>query len=86
MNTEFNALMHNGTWSLIPCTSTMNLVGCKWVFKIKRKPDGNVDRYKARLVAKGFYQQPGIDYSETFSPIVKPITIRTVISIVVSLN
>ena len=86
MNTEFNALMHNGTWSLIPPTSTMNLVGCKWVFRIKRKPNGSVDRYKAHLVVKGFHQQPGIDYSETFSPVVKPTTIRTIISIVVSLN
>jgi hypothetical protein len=86
MNNEFNALKHNGTWSLIPRKSHMNLVGCKWVFQIKRKPDGSVDRYKARLVAKGFHQQQGIDYSETFSPVVKPTTIRTVLSIAVSSN
>jgi len=86
MNNEFNALKHNGTWSLIPRKSHMNLVGCKWVFRIKRKPDGSVDRYKARLVAKGFHQQQGIDYSETFSPVVKPTTIRIVLSIAVSSN
>jgi len=56
MNHEFNALMHNGTWSLVPRSPTMNLVGCKWVFRVKRKPDGQIDRYKARLVAKGFHQ------------------------------
>lgn len=86
MNKEFTALMHNGTWSLVPPTQNMNLVGCKWVFKIKRYADGAVERYKARLVAKGFHQQHGVDYGETFSPVVKPITIRTVLSWVVSSN
>uniref|UniRef100_A0A2N9HD82 Reverse transcriptase Ty1/copia-type domain-containing protein n=1 Tax=Fagus sylvatica TaxID=28930 RepID=A0A2N9HD82_FAGSY len=86
MNHEFTALMKNGTWTLVPRKPTMNLVGCKWVFKIKKKPDGFVERYKARLVAKGFHQQPGIDYTDTFSPVVKPTTIRTVLSIAVSSN
>ena len=54
MNDEFDALVRNGTWELAPFTSMQNLVGCKWVFRIKRLPDGSVDRYKARLVAKGF--------------------------------
>ena len=62
----------------------MNIVGCKWVFRIKRKADGSIERYKARLVAKGFHQQPGIDFGETYSPVVKPITIRTVLTIAVT--
>lgn len=62
----------------------MNIVGSKWVFRIKRKADGHIERYKARLVAKGFHQQPGIDFAETYSPVVKPITIRTVLAIAVS--
>jgi hypothetical protein len=86
MNIEFPALMKNGIWTLVPPKPTMNLVGCKWVFRIKRKPDGSIDRYKACLVAKGFHQQPGIDYSDTFSPVVKLTTIRVVLSIVVSAN
>lgn len=86
MNNEFNALMHNGTWSLVPRTSNMNLVGCKWVFRIKRKPNGIVDRYKAHLVAKGFHQQPSINYTEKFSPVVKPTTIHTMLSIAMSSN
>ena len=54
MDTEMNALLKNKTWSLVPYHPTMNLVGCKWGFKLKHKPDGSVNRYKARLVAKGF--------------------------------
>ncbi|XP_019151008.1 PREDICTED: uncharacterized protein LOC109147806 [Ipomoea nil] len=51
---EFNALLHNNTWQLVPATPNMNIVGCKWVFRTKRKANGSVERYKARLVAKGF--------------------------------
>ena len=56
MNDEFDALVHNRTWELVPSTSMQNLVGCKWVFRIKRLPEGSIDRYNARLVAKGFHQ------------------------------
>lgn len=53
---EFDALQHNGTWSLVPLHPSMNIVGCKWVHKLKHRPDGSIERYKARLVAKGFHQ------------------------------
>jgi len=86
MNLEFTALMHNGTWNLVHPHSTMNLVECKWVFKIKRKSDGSIDRYKARLVAKEFHQQPSIDFDETYSQVVKPTTIRMVLSLAVTHN
>jgi len=62
----------------------MNIVECKWVFRIKRKANGSIEHYKARLVAKGFHQQPGIDFSEIYSPVIKPITIRTMLSLAIS--
>ena len=78
------ALQRNKTWHLVPPQQGKNLIDCKWVFRIKRKSDGTIDRYKARLVAKGFKQRYGIDYEDTFSPVVKATTIRFVLSIVVS--
>jgi len=86
MNEEFQALLDSGTWILVPLKPNTNLVGCKWVYRIKKRADGTIERYKARLVAKGFHQLPGIDYDDTFSPVVKPTTIRTVISFAVSQN
>lgn len=76
MDDEINVLLHNQTWDIVPPLSSTNLVGCKWVFRVKRNPDSSISRYKARLVAKGFHQCPGIDFHETFSPLVKPATIR----------
>jgi hypothetical protein len=81
---EYNALMRNKTWTLVPPAPGRNVIDCKWVFKLKYKTDGIVDRHKARLVAKGFKQCLGIDYDDTFSPVVKPVTIHLVLSLAVS--
>lgn len=81
MSDEFNALLANGNWSLVPHHPKQNVIGCKWVFRIKRHTDGSVARYKAHLVAKGFHQQPGIDYKDTFNSVIKPQTIKLVLGI-----
>jgi hypothetical protein len=81
---EYNALLLNKTWTLVPLVSGRNMIDCKWVFKLKYKADGFVDHHKALLVAKGFKQRLGIDYSDTLSPVVKPTTIRLILSLIVS--
>ncbi|KAK9054204.1 hypothetical protein SSX86_025282 [Deinandra increscens subsp. villosa] len=84
MAEEYSALVQNGTWSLVPPVFGTNVVDCKWIYRIKRDKHGAPDRYKARLVAKGFTQEKGIDYHETFSPVVKATTIRLVLSLAVT--
>lgn len=86
MDSKYSALMRNNTWHLVSAPPGSNLIDCKWVFKVKHKANGSVDRYKARLVAKGFKQRYGIDFEDTFSPVVKAATIRLVLSIGVSLG
>jgi hypothetical protein len=84
MQTEFDALQANDTWTLVPRPPGINLVTGKWVFRHKFKSDGSLDCYKARWVLRGFTQQPGIDYDETFSPVVKPDTIQVVLTLALS--
>ncbi|XP_071709426.1 uncharacterized mitochondrial protein AtMg00810-like [Rutidosis leptorrhynchoides] len=84
MTDEYNALIKNGTWVLVPRPTRVNIVQSMWLFKRKLCSDGSLDRFKARLVANGKSQRPGIDCGETFSSVVKPATIRTVLSLFVS--
>ncbi|GJW92028.1 retrovirus-related pol polyprotein from transposon TNT 1-94 [Tanacetum coccineum] len=78
---EYDALMKNRTRYLVPSASNTNVVDGKWVYRLKRDKNGAITRYKARFVAKGFRQQPSIDFHETFSPVVKSITIRAILSL-----
>jgi hypothetical protein len=81
---EYNALIGNDTWSLVPRPAGVNVVTGKWIYRHKFNPDGSLARYKARWVVRGFTQQASVDYEETFSPVVKPATIRVVLSLATS--
>ncbi|KAJ0588945.1 putative RNA-directed DNA polymerase [Helianthus annuus] len=86
MHDEIQALQQNCTWTLVPRPATTNVVGSMWVYCIKYHSDGSVERYKARLVAQGFTQIPGLDFSHTFSLVVKASTVRIVLSLVILNN
>lgn len=86
MKEEYDALVKNKTWELVPLPKGKNVIGCKWIYKTKFKSNGAIEKFKARLVAKGFNQKVGVDYEETFAPVIKMNTIRIILSLATSLG
>ncbi|VVA36257.1 Hypothetical predicted protein, partial [Prunus dulcis] len=81
MQEEISALNTQSTWTLVPPPPGVNIVGSKWIYKVKRNSDGSVSGYKAWVVAQGFSQTQGFDYSETFNPVVRHTTVRLILSL-----
>ncbi|CAI7884881.1 unnamed protein product, partial [Closterium sp. NIES-53] len=80
MDAEFNSLIENGTWELVELPEGRRPISNKWVFKVKSGADGALERFKSRLVAKGFQQKEKVDFWEIFAPVIKPVTLRTVLA------
>jgi hypothetical protein len=81
MQEEYDSLMTNNTWTLVPLLASRKPVSCKWVFKIKQGANGEMERYKAKLVARRFTQTYGVDYNETFMPIGKFTSIHCILAL-----
>lgn len=86
LDSEYAAHIKNNTWTLVDLPEGRKAIDCRWVLKVKYNADGSVERHKARLVARGFSQEPGLDYEETFSPVAKYKSIRSLLAIANQLN
>ncbi|KAK7245636.1 hypothetical protein RIF29_40484 [Crotalaria pallida] len=84
MQEELHALQENQTWDIVQCPPDKEILGCKWVYSVKLHSDGTLDRYKARVVAFGNQEEYGINYEETYAPVAKMTTVRTIIAIAAS--
>ena len=78
---EYQSIMKNDVWDVVPRPKGKSVVTCKWIYKIKHAADGSIEKYKARFVAHGFSHKEGIDYEETFTPVARYISIISVLSL-----
>ena len=81
MKEELDALTKNHTWDLVTLPPRQSVVGCKWIYNIKTRSNGSIEHYKARLVAKFFTQEYEIDYEETFAPVARISSVRTLLAV-----
>ena len=86
MEDEYRSLLKNKTWELVERPEGVNIVGNKWVYKLKRNSDGDIDSFKARLIAQGYTQTYGMDYNEVFSPVARTSAIRSILAIANAMN
>jgi hypothetical protein len=81
MTEEYQSIIKNDVWEIVPKPKSKDVVSSKWIFKIKHATDGSIEKYKARFVARGFSQKEGIDYEETFAPVARYTSIRTILAL-----
>ena len=81
---EYNSILKNDVWDIVPRPKNKSVVSSKWLFKLKHAADGSIEKYKARFVARGFSQKEGIDYDETFAPVARYTSVRTILAIAAS--
>ena len=83
---EYESIVKNDVWEVVPRPTDKSIVGSRWIFKVKHAKNGSIEKYKAMFVAKGFYQVEGIDYEETFAPVARHSSIRSIISLDVQMG
>jgi hypothetical protein len=86
MTEEYQSILKNDVWDIVPRPEGKSVVTSKWIYKIKHAVDESIEKYKARFVARGFSQVEGVDYDETFSPVARYTSIRSIIALVASMG